>query len=284
MQGIVDGIVPFVKRWVRDWTVLSRRGDPLLMGAAIAFNSLFALVPLAIAFVAIVTLFERSKVFFEDLVEFLESTLPPDVAVFLGNILAQSLEIVSGKRSVILAVSILVALWSGSRAVYAIQKSLRLVQGTVDERGYVRIRATGIVVTVAGGVAVMAAYLVMLIGGGVWRTVSDWLGLPGIGITQALAIALALAWVYLLLWVIYRYGPPEPVSFAWLTAAIVTAVLGLGTMIAVNLLPNVSSQAVAVFGSVGLALLWLYYIGVVVVAAPIGILSFLSAWEDSSQR
>ena len=36
-----------------------RRADPLLMGAAIAYNSLFALVPLATAFVATLSFFDR---------------------------------------------------------------------------------------------------------------------------------------------------------------------------------------------------------------------------------
>jgi uncharacterized BrkB/YihY/UPF0761 family membrane protein len=58
----MNEVIRFGKFWYTDGKVLLHRGDPLLMGAAIAFNSLFALVPLALAFVSVITLLERSDV------------------------------------------------------------------------------------------------------------------------------------------------------------------------------------------------------------------------------
>lgn len=256
----------------------------MLMGAAIAYNSLFALVPLAIAFVSVVTLFDGSNAFFETLFEWLHATMPSELAVFLSDILRQSVDFVSGDRIAILVVSILVALWSGSRAVYAIQKSLRLVQGTIDERGYIRARLTGVVVTVGGGVAIMVAYAAMLIGENAWQEITERLNLPGIGFTRTAVVFAALVWAFALIFVIYRFGPPQPLEFAALNAAIVTVVLFLGTIIASALLPRVSNQAIAVFGSVGVVLLWLYFVGVVVVSLPLGTMSLLSAVEKFNQR
>ncbi len=280
----MERVIQFGRLLFSDGLVLWRRGDPLLMGAAIAYNSLFALVPLAIAFASVITLFEGSSVFLENLFEWLRVSLPPDLATFLSDLLRESIDAVSGDRVVIVVVSILVALWSGSRAVYAIQKSLRLVQGTIDERGYIRARLTGIVVTVAGGVAIMVAYAAMLIGENAWQEIADRLNLPGVGFARALVVLIALFWVFALLFVIYRFGPPQPLEYAALNSAIVTVVLFLGTAAAKALLPHVPNQAIAVFGSVGVILLWLYFVGVVVVSLPLGTLTLLSVLEKFDRQ
>jgi membrane protein len=273
----MNEVIGFAKLWYDDGKVLLRRGDPLLMGAAIAFNSLFALVPLALAFVSVITLLDRSDVFLSEIVEWLDAALPPELASFVIGILEQSEKLVSSDRVTIFVISILVALWSGSRAVYAIQKSLRLVQGTVDERGYIRTRLTGIAVTIGAGVAVFLAYAAILIGESTWQQLTDWLGMPGVGITRFAALAVGIGWMFGLLYVIYRWGPPGPVPLPSVTAGIVSAVLSIGTALASVLLPSIDSAAVAVFGSIGVILLWLYFIGVVVVAVPVAVMSFLSS-------
>lgn len=272
----MDRLISFTKLWYVDGNVLLRRGDPLLMGAAIAFNSLFALVPLALAFVSVITLLDRSDVFLAEVVQWLDAALPPELASFMIGILEQSASLVSSDRVTIFVTSILVALWSGSRAVYAIQKSLRLVQGTVDERGYIRTRLTGIAVTIGAGVAVFVAYSAMLIGENAWQQLTDWLGMPGVGFTRFAALAVGLAWMFCLLYVIYRWGPPEPVPLPSVTAGIVSAVLIIGTALAAVFVPSLETAALAVFGSIGLILLWLYFIGVVVIAVPVAVMSFRS--------
>ncbi len=67
-----------------------RRADPLLMGAAIAYNSLFALVPLATAFVAMLSFFDRSDSALTTVYETIAETFPPDLAVFLTDLLQES--------------------------------------------------------------------------------------------------------------------------------------------------------------------------------------------------
>ncbi|KAA3639163.1 MAG: hypothetical protein DWP92_05045 [Armatimonadetes bacterium] len=277
-------VIQFGTMLFTDGLVLWRRGDPLLMGAAIAYNSLFALVPLGIAFVSVLTLFSGSDALIDNVFEWLSTSLPPQLASFLSDILRQSVDVVSGDRFVILVVSILVALWSGSRAVYAIQKSLRLVQGTIDERGYIRARLTGVVVTVGGGIAIMVAYGAMLIGENAWEEITATLNLPSVGFARGAVVLASLLWVFALLFVIYRFGPPEPLPYAAINAAAVTVVLYLGTIIAGALLPRLSNQAIAVFGSVGVILLWLYFVGVVVVALPLGSLTLLSVLEKTDRQ
>lgn len=280
----MNRLVHFVKLWYNDGIVLLRRGDPLLMGAAIAFNTLFALVPLAIAFVSVVTLLERSDTFLGNIFEWLDVALPAELAAFLVDILEQSVTLVSSDRLIIVVVSILVALWSGSRAVYAIQKSLRLVQGTKDDRGYIRTRFTGIGVTIGGGAAVFVAYAAMLIGENAWQELTDWLGMPGVGVTRFAAAIVGISWLFCLLFVVYRWGPPDSMPLPAMTAGIASAVLSTGTVSAAALLPLFDSRTLALFGSFGLILLWLYFIGIVVVAVPVGVTSFRSAFKELPRR
>jgi membrane protein len=261
-----------------------RRGDPLLMGAAIAYNSLFALVPLAAAFVAIITLLDLSETAFARFIDFLYSALPQDVAAFVESLFKNSESSIAGDQLVIVVVSILIALWSGSRAVYAIQKSLRLVQGVTDDRGYLKTRGIGIFVTIAGGASIMLGYAVLLLGESAWERLAEIFNLPDIGTVQIILSLLALAWIFGLLYIIYRLGPPAPVDLPAVTAGVVTVVLVLGTQLAVRLAPGIDSQALAIFGTMGVVLVWLYGVGVVVVAVPMMVGATRSAVAELNHR
>ena len=274
----MGSIITFGKEWYGFAAGPLRRADPLLMGAAFAYNALFAAVPLALAFVTVLTMLDRSQEVLADTYRFLTETLPPDVASFLNQMLSDSVAVVEGNQSAIMVVTLLIALWSGSRAVYTIQKALRLIETPEDEVGYVQLRSVGILVTIAGGIGVFAAYTVLLAG-------MDLLGRlaperPTNFVLGELVVAgIAIAWVFLLLYAIYRWGAPQPLRKPATTAALVAAVMAVGTWIAINLVPSGSAATVAVFGAIGVILLWLYGVGMVVVAGPIAVGSFMKASE-----
>lgn len=263
-----------MKDWYNDAAGPLRRADPFLMGAAFAYNALFAAVPLALAFVSMLTLLDRTQNVLSDTYRFLRETLPPDVSEFLIQILSESVAAVENNRTVIIVVTLLVALWSGSRAVYTVQKALRLVEGSGREIGYVRMRTTGILVTIAAGIGVFAAYAAFLLGMGfLGRLVPEHADALLIG---ELALAgVASLWVFGLLLSIYKWGAPKPVRRPAITAVLVTTVLSAGTWIAINLVPSGSAASVAVFGAMGVVLLWLYGVGIVVVAGPIAVSSLM---------
>lgn len=246
-----------------------RRADPLLMGAAIAYNALFALVPLAIAFVAILTFFDATDQVLQELYDvILDSSIPTDLSTFLVELMQQSREWVEASRGLILVGAVLIALWSGSRAVYAVQKALRTAEGVEDGRGYVVTRGLGVVVTAAACVGVLVGYFVALLGDRFWTAVEDQVG---IGFTNTARVSfgvVAVVFMWLLLWAIYRWGPPVPLPRAGLTAAIVGALLVIGSAVAFSLTPDLSSSTLSFLGVIGVFLVWLYYIGIVIVAAP----------------
>lgn len=276
-------IIEFVQAWYSDAAPALRRADPLLMGAAFAYNTIFAVVPLALAFVSMLTLFDNTQEVLDDTYRFINETLPPDVALFLTQILADSVEALENNRTVIIVVTLVVALWSGSRSVYTVQKALRLVEDSDVEVGYVRMRSTGILVTIGAGTGVFVAYALLAIG----ADLSGRFGriLPGELPFQGFLLAGAAAlWVFLLLFAVYRWGAAVPIRRPATTAALVTAVLAVGTWAAFNLVPSGGSVSVAIFGAIGLVLVWMYGIGVVVVAGPIAVGSLLRVLEDENCR
>ncbi|GMQ94342.1 MAG: hypothetical protein BMS9Abin12_1830 [Acidimicrobiia bacterium] len=276
-------IIDFVRAWYSDAAPALRRADPLLMGAAFAYNTIFAVVPLALAFVSMLTLFDNSQGVLADTYRLINETLPPDIASFLIQILSESIEALENNRAVIIVVTLVVALWSGSRSVYTVQKALRLVEDSVVDVGYVRMRSTGLLVTVGAGAGVFAAYTLFLVGGDLTgRFAPMFLGeLP---IEQFLLTGVAVLWIFLLLFAVYRWGAAVSVRRPATTSAVVTAVLVVGTWAAFNLVPSGGSLSVAVFGTIGLVLVWMYGIGVVVVAGPIAVGSLLQVLEEKKDR
>lgn len=277
-------IIEFGKNWYRDAADELRRADPLLMGAAFAYNSLFAVVPLALAFVSTLTLFDKTQEVLENTYAFLEEALPPDIAEFLTQILMESVASVENNRAAIIIVTVLIALWSGSRAVYTVQKALRLVEDPDVEIGYVQMRSTGILVTVGAGVGIVVAYIAAIFGTRIFARIESWIPGGGFGLTYVVLMAVALVWVFVLLFSIYRWGAPTPVRLPAATALLVTVIIGVGTWGALNIIPADSAASIAVFGSIGIILFWLYAVGVVVVGAPIAIGSLLSVLEAEKQR
>lgn len=277
-------VIEFSQEWYGDAAGALRRADPLLMGAAFAFNALFALVPLAVAFVALLTLFEVTKRILEDLKVLLDEALPPDVGHFFTSIITDSIVALEENLLIIIFITVPIALWSGSRAIYTVQKALRLVEDSENERGYFRMRFTGILVTFGAGVAVVIAYIVAVAGRIVFEAVAEEFGAYGQAIAQTVLGSVAALWVFVLLYVVYRWGAPSPVRSTAVTSAIVTATLFFGTRFVFGLIPTGEAASIAVFGVVGVILLWLYGVGIVIVAVPIAIGSLMSVLEKGENR
>ncbi len=277
-------IIDFGKDWYNDASGQLRRADPLLMGAAFAFNALFAIVPLAIAFVSALTMFDWTQQIVADLVEAMNEALPQDVALFLTQIVDESVSAVEDNRVIILFISVPIALWSGSRAVYTVQKALRLIDDSGEEIGYVRMRVTGILVTFGAGVAVVVAYVLGVMGRTFFETVAREFGRQSQARAQLVMLAVAVLWVFMLLYVVYRWGAPEPVPKTAATSMLVTVVLFAGSWFALNLLPSEASASIAVFGAMGVILFWLYAVGIVIVGAPIAIGSLMRVLSSDRHR
>ena len=244
-----------------------RLTDPLLMSAAIAFNWFFALVPLAIAFIGVLAAIGKSDDTVTQIERMFAEELPPEIAEFLLEIIREAAQIVGNSQGIWVTVGLVIALWSGSRGIYAIQKSLRLMEGLEETRPYWRVRGVAIAMTVFSGIALVAGYVIVLFGEQLValverRTAVDLTGAIGVG-----GVILA-GWLVLTLYVIYRWGPPERMHGAWVSALVSTMLLVVGTWLAGLIMPRTSSSTLALLGSVGIILLWLYYTALAVIVIP----------------
>ncbi len=243
-----------------------KAADPLLMAAAIAYNAFFALVPLAIAAVVAVSMLGGSGESLARLEDFLDDVFPPEVATFVGDILEEASELVGDWQGPVIAISLLVALYSGSRGIYAVQKALRQIQGVEEDRPYWHARGLGILFTLGAGVALVGGYLILLFG----QFFADLLERYGLslGSMTGLSTGMLIAWVMLFLWAIYRWGTPVPFPRSFLSALAATVIIVLMTWLAAFFIPSLGSNTLAVLGTVGIVLIWLFALGFVVVVVP----------------
>ncbi len=242
------------------------KADPFLMSGAIAYNVFFALVPLAFAAVAGLSMLAAGT----DVLAWLEGLvaegLPSEIADFVSGSVSDSLEALTGMGTVVVVLSLLVALWSGSRAVYAVQKSLRLIEGVEKRRAYWQARGLGILFTLGAGVALVVAYVVLLFGGWVVE-VLDRAGLEVAPVTTISGFVIAI-WAAGVLFAIYRWGISVPVPRPLVSAVTVTAALVFVTWLGAILVPTLGGGTVAALGTVGVILVWSYVVGFVVIVTP----------------
>ena len=243
-----------------------RAADPLLMAAAIAYNFFFALVPLAIAAVAAVSSVGRSEEGLANIEELLNEAFPQEVAVFVVSLIDEAENIVGDSQGPLVAIALLVALYSGSRGIYAVQKALRQIQRVGEERPWWKVRGLGILFTLGAGVALIGGYFVVLFGGALMEALAR-VGL-NVGSITGLTVGVLFAWVVLLLFSIYRWGPPLPIDRPLLAALLATSIIALMTWAAAYLVPNFGSTTLAALGAVGIVLLWLFALGYVVIVVP----------------
>ena len=237
-----------------------RRADPGLMAAAVAFNAFFAIVPMAVAFLTAASFIGEDEEALRRTEEALDEFVPTDVAQFISDLLVDAAAVVGGQRGWIFAATALIALYSGSRGVVALQKALAQIEGDAERRTGWRLRLVAIGLTVGGGVTLLLAGSSLLVGS---EVVDFLVSLTGVDFLDELwlwmRLPLAGATLFLFLWATYHVGPPHPLPSARL-AALTGAAGAIVTSAAFGWYLNrfTLSSTFGVLGAVAIGLLWLY--------------------------
>jgi len=240
--------------------------DPFLMSAAIAYNAIFALVPLAFAAVAAISMVGGDPDGLQSVKQTLSTQFPTEVSEFFDPILEGAQGDVGGMGPLVLTVSLLVALWSGSRAIYAMQKALRMIEGVDETRPYLVTRGLGMLFTIGGGIALALSYFAVIVGNWLTARLAD-LGI-GLGSAAWISVGAMLAWVVVVLYAIYRWGTPKKGRMPLLCAVVAAAILALTTWFAAILIPEFGGSTLAAFGSIGVILVWSYALGLITISVP----------------
>lgn len=254
--------------------------DPFLMAAAIAYNSIFALVPLAFGAVAALSMIGSGSDGLEEIEQTLIAEFPHQVADFVTPIMHDAQDVAGSMGPIVLVASLLIALWSGSRAIYAIQKALRLIEGVEETRPYWQTRGLGILFTSGAGIALILSYVAVIFGDWLIETLRQ----HGIntGSVTWITIGATVVWVIALLFAIYRWGTPNPLRLSLLSAVVTTAALATATWAAAFLVPTLGGNTLAALGSVGVVLIWSYIIGLIIISVPALVPSIVDSVRGTS--
>ncbi|HEX6993908.1 MAG TPA: YihY/virulence factor BrkB family protein [Gammaproteobacteria bacterium] len=175
-----------------------------LVAAGAAFFGLLAIFPALAALVALYGLFTDPATVTEQL-DRVAGIIPADARMVLESQLQRVASAGATALSIGAAVSFLLALWSASKGVKALMSALDIVYGEKEERGFVTLNATALLLTLV----VLAFVVVALVAVAVVPALVGMLDLPPLaeGLARWLRWPLLGAIAVGILAVLYRYGP-----------------------------------------------------------------------------
>jgi membrane protein len=193
-----------------------------LIAAGVAFYWMLALFPAIIGMVTVYALVADAQQVREQVEQPLMS-LPPDARELMLVQLTKAVEANDSGLTLGLVISLIVTVWAASGGMQAVMTGLNVITEQPETRGFARLKATALGLTLAALVAAAAALGLIA----AFPIVLDWLGLDPV----AAAAAEVTRWVLLLMLVglgvavVYRYGPaPHGARWRWVTPGTVTAV------------------------------------------------------------
>jgi membrane protein len=264
LGGAYPGRVEVPADWRRLIVDVGRRigGAGLsLHAAAVAYNAFLALVSLVLALVGLGAFVGRSAAALDRVRETLDAVAPVNVSESITGLFSDAAGRLGGQQGWVVALSVLVALWAGSRSVVALQKALAGVEDQVEARRGLQLRLVALGLTLGGGLALLLVSLLLVFGGRLMLFLEELTGIGALGtLWEWLRVPLSAAGLYLFLLAFYRWGPPRPLPRGWLAALLGTvgallASLAFGLYLA--LAPRLGATF-GVLGAIAIALVWLY--------------------------
>lgn len=127
-----------------------------LIAAAVAFYALFSLFPLLIATVSIYGLF-ADPVAVERQIQSLSEFMPRDAAAIIGTQMSSIVANSSGQLGFGLLLSLLVTLWTGSKAAKSLMEALNIAYDESEKRGFFRLNATALLLTLGAVLSIISS-------------------------------------------------------------------------------------------------------------------------------
>ncbi len=237
-----------------------KKDNLTLLAAGVAFYAMLALFPSLIALVTIYALVADPQRLSEQL-EPVTAVLPAEAASLLEQQLRAVVESSSGSLTLGLVVSVLAALWAASGGIGALMTGINAVYGQDEERGFVKLKALALGLTLGAVVVVVLALLLVAAFPAAVNALN--LGPAGrlgaeVGRWALLAVLIALA-----LSVFYRMGPSQaPARWRWISwGAVIALVIWLLASIGFSVyVGNFGSynKTYGTLAAVIILMLWLY--------------------------
>ncbi|CAN5753817.1 YihY/virulence factor BrkB family protein [soil metagenome] len=231
-----------------------------LLSAGVAFYALLSLFPALVAIVSIYGLVADPSEVPRQL-ESLTRTMPSDAASLLVDQARTVAGTSGGKLGATAAIGLVSALWSASSGMRWLLTALSLSYDEPEDRKFVKLRGTALVMTVGAALAFVVSIAVIAAAPALARS----LGLGSVGAT----VFTVARWPFLGalvvagLAVLYRYGPNrDAAKWRWVSwGSGVAAGIWLVASVAFAAYASVAGKFAATYGSVGgvvVMMLWLY--------------------------
>lgn len=263
--------------WLRPYFRARRVYDEVMKdeittsASSFAYHTIFAIPPLIILMVTIAALV--SRVTSVDVTTALRMLIrdhaPGGTEQPLGALVDSAIvRVGGGAASLGVAVTTVLALWSGSNAVGSLIRAFNRAYGVAENRPFVQRTRLKLVLTLLGTISVNLAFALVVFGHRIGSGIADWLGL-GARFERAWALLrwpTAVLSMVLLLAVLYYVGPNVELSFRWISpgSALATALwLGAVTLFSLYLRFSNPGSAYGAFASIVVLLFFLYVTGII---------------------
>jgi membrane protein len=200
-----------------------------LISAGVAFYWFLAVFPALIAAVGLLDLFNAGPQAISSIERAIRSALPGDAARVIVDALRDTTSQREGTSAAAAIVGIVLALWSASAGMVALQSGLDVAYDVAVERKFIKKRLYALGLILAGGVLGGAAALLIIAG----EPIGEWIEANLLGGGVLLIIWTILRWVIalilltLLIAIFYYFGPNrEAPRWTWVTPGGVLATAG----------------------------------------------------------
>ena len=256
-----------IKGFLQDMMYRIRTVDMVGMAAQLAFFFLLSFFPLVIFLVTLLPYLNLKQ---EQIFEFLEGITPPDVYMLVEDILR---EVLSNYNGGLLSVGILGTIWSASRGVNALTRTLNRAYDVETKSGF-KNRLWSLLFTIALVGAVLIALVLPVFGQQIGNLLFSYIGLEGTSVETFWTLILwstPLLLIFSVLWIMYWVIPniSHRLKYIKVTPGAIIATLGwliltYGFSFYIQNFGNFGMT----YGSIGgviILMLWLYFLGMVII-------------------
>lgn len=237
-------------------------------GAQLAYYFMLALFPLIIFLISLLATAHATNVV-GNFMATLQSLMPGQAFGLIGGEVER---IMSSPSGGLLTFGALGTLWAASSGVASLLQTLDTAYDVAETRSWLKLRAIALGLTLAFAVLIISGAVLLMTGDKISaffaaKTGQAWMGTVGTWINYALG----LAFMFLGLEVAYYFGPNvKDQKWAWVSpGSLVGVVLFVLSSVGFSLYLRFNDTYSATYGSLGaviVLLLWLYLLGIAVVA------------------
>jgi membrane protein len=233
--------------------------------AALSYYFLFALFPALLFLIALLGYLPLAGLQ-ERLMTYLRDVMPPDAASTVERTLA---EVLNTRRSGLLSIGALVALWASSSGMMSVMTTMNIVCGVAEQRPWWKRRVLAVLLTLAFSIFIVAGLVLMVFGPLIGVALANRLGLGEVFVSvwNVARFPIVMGSVLIGIELVYFLAPAGRRGWRWMSpGATVALVAWLAMSYGLRLWVMNFANYSATYGSIGgviLLMLWLYLTSVV---------------------